>query len=138
MLHFRQLMGDRRCCPEGQTLLCSVCRHTLALVFGPSVGKPSDVVSRERQTRPGTLFQRLSLERVGRDAASRVRRVCRLRTGCVCCPGMLQASLDHVYHLGGAFVAQRQTRLSRRARSRAFWTASVGAIDARPCSVGRV
>jgi hypothetical protein len=71
-------MGDRCCCPERQTLLCSVCRHTLVWGFGPGVGESSDVVSRERQMRPGTLFQRLSLERVERGVASRVRRVCRV------------------------------------------------------------
>jgi hypothetical protein len=47
-------MGDRRCCPERQTLLCSVCRHTLARGFGPGVGKALDVMSRERQTRSTT------------------------------------------------------------------------------------
>jgi hypothetical protein len=40
-------MGDRRCCPERQTLLCSVCRHTLVRVFGAWA---SDAGTTERQT----------------------------------------------------------------------------------------
>jgi hypothetical protein len=103
-LHIRQLMGDRRCCPERQMLLCSICRHILARGFGPGVGEPSDAVSRERQTRPGTLFQRLSLERVERGVASRVRRVSRLRTGRVYRPGALQATLDRICRPRGASV----------------------------------
>jgi hypothetical protein len=47
MLHFRQIVGDRRYCPERQTLLCSVCRHTPVRVFGAWA---SDAGIAERQT----------------------------------------------------------------------------------------
>jgi hypothetical protein len=38
-LHNRQIVGDRRCCPERQMLLCSVCCHTLAQGFWPWCGR---------------------------------------------------------------------------------------------------
>jgi hypothetical protein len=80
----------------------SVCRHTLARGFGPGVGEASDAVSREQQTRPGTLFQRLSLEWVERGATSRVRHVCQLRTGCVC-------RVSRVYMVSGLRPSRQQT-----------------------------
>jgi hypothetical protein len=97
-LLFYQLMGDKRCCPECETLLCSICRHTLARGFGPGVGEASNMVSRERQMRPRTLFQHLSQERVERGAASRVRRVCRV---------------SHVYMVSGLRPSRQQTRVLR-------------------------
>jgi hypothetical protein len=71
-------MGDKRCCPERQTLLCSVCHHTLAWGFGPGVGEPSDAVVAKRQTLGWTLLLRLSH---GRVAVLRDRRVHRPGTG---------------------------------------------------------
>jgi hypothetical protein len=90
----------RRQTPLGvrQTRRWRVCRQTLVRV---ATRGASDTVSRERQTRPGTLLQRLSLERVERGATSRVRRVCRLRTGRVCRVSHETSSLDCVYRAYG-------------------------------------
>jgi hypothetical protein len=97
------VIGDRRCLGERQTRRRRVCRQTLVRV---AMRGASDVVLRERQTRSRTLFQRLSLERVEHGAASRVRCICRLRTGHVC-------RVSHVYMDSGLRPLQQQTRSLR-------------------------
>jgi hypothetical protein len=99
-LHICQLMGDRCCCPERQTRRRCICRQTLVRV---ATHGASDAVSRERRTRSGTLFQRLSLERVEHGAVSRVRRVCRLRTRRV-------YRVSCIYLVSGLRPSRQQTR----------------------------
>jgi hypothetical protein len=62
-------MGDRRCCPEHQTLLCSVCRHTLVRVFGAWA---SDAGTTERQTPCISVYRSRISDTVATDTGQRL------------------------------------------------------------------
>jgi hypothetical protein len=112
---------------ERQTRRRRVCRQTLVRV---AMRRTSDAVSCEQQTRSRTLFQRLSLKQVERGVASRVRRVCRLRTGRVC-------RVSHIYMVSGLRPSWLHTRGLRASdASNGGMAVSVG-HDRRICCLRR-
>jgi hypothetical protein len=128
-LHNRQIIGKRRCCPERQTLLCSVCRHTLVRVSG---ARASDAGMWPRQTSCMALLPRLS--------CVAARAISAQQQACVRC--VPRSSTRRVYRLGSCFELSglrpsRQLTCGLRAldASDGGKVASVGR-DRRVCRVG--